>query len=626
MKFDATRNTFLPGKNYSRVLMQQGRVQLDADWNEQAAIELGFIRQLGADLIGAHGGPVAGGDPPDNAQPAFSVVTFEDTDFTPKAADFLMIPGRYYVDGIPCTNATSSTIVAGYPRSAVAGQITVFTWTLDEIPFQTGQYAWLYCAAPGTTLKPVLVQITAADYANRILTVAGDISTFTNDPNAPNGHFLRRAPTYMTQPDYPAPPLTNDSYQVYLDVWEREVICAQDDSMREVALGGPDTAARARIVAQVKVLPQINGVADMCPTPWELASMLQPPNRGCLAARAKPVQASSDPCTIAPDAMYRGPENQLYRVEIHTGTDASGDSTLATFKWSRENGAVVFPIAAVADPTFTLGTLGRDDRFSLTEGDWVEVVDDDYIALGTPAPLRQVQSIDRVRMTVVLSGNAGGATGTIATKHPMLRRWDQKAGDPGQQGLTLGADNAALIFPQSKAQRTGKLLNIDVEGQGLQGRLAAMSLTSTWFELEDGVQIQFTVPPQSKTAVPQFRTGDYWLIPARVATGNVEWPTETIPGNPTTPIAMLPHGPVHHYAPIAGIKVSDNTVDIEHDCTVVFGIFNGALSFTQSGEAYTPNWSEMVLTAPTEQNAPEVAKPKPVKKQAAAKADDTAKK
>ena len=38
MKGDFSRITFDPKKHYSRVLMQQGRVQLDADWNEQAAI------------------------------------------------------------------------------------------------------------------------------------------------------------------------------------------------------------------------------------------------------------------------------------------------------------------------------------------------------------------------------------------------------------------------------------------------------------------------------------------------------------------------------------------------------------------------------------------------------------
>src|SRR5512146_2219267 len=57
MRGDFTRNTFDPGKHYSRVLMQQGRVQLDADWNEQAAIFTHFLRALARDLIGPYGAP-----------------------------------------------------------------------------------------------------------------------------------------------------------------------------------------------------------------------------------------------------------------------------------------------------------------------------------------------------------------------------------------------------------------------------------------------------------------------------------------------------------------------------------------------------------------------------------------
>ena len=50
MKGDFSRNTFDPGNHYSAVLMQQGRVQVDADWNEQAAIGLHYLRRLAADL------------------------------------------------------------------------------------------------------------------------------------------------------------------------------------------------------------------------------------------------------------------------------------------------------------------------------------------------------------------------------------------------------------------------------------------------------------------------------------------------------------------------------------------------------------------------------------------------
>ena len=44
MKADLTRDTFHPLKHYLRVLTQQGRVQLDADSNEQTAITLRYMR------------------------------------------------------------------------------------------------------------------------------------------------------------------------------------------------------------------------------------------------------------------------------------------------------------------------------------------------------------------------------------------------------------------------------------------------------------------------------------------------------------------------------------------------------------------------------------------------------
>ena len=60
-----------------------------------------------------------------------------------------------------------------------------------------------------------------------------------------------------------------------------------------------------------------------------------------------------------------------------------------------------------------------------------------------------------------------------------------------------------------------------------------------WLALEDGIQIQF----QPGGA---YRTGDYWLIPARTETGDVQWPRD---GN--GPVARPPDGIEHHYAPLA---------------------------------------------------------------------------
>jgi hypothetical protein len=180
-----------------------------------------------------------------------------------------------------------------------------------------------------------------------------------------------------------------------------------------------------------------------------------------------------------------------------------------------------------------LENLGRDDRFGLNENDWVEVQDDDSVLQGTAGTLLQVQSIDSGNLTVTLAGVPSSNVGRTASKHPLLRRWDQSSGDPAQGGLQLGTDNAALI----------------VEGE-------------SWLSLEDGIQIQFQ--PASGSTPNQYRTGDYWLIPARTAIANVEWPTE-----PNGAIALPLNGVEHHYAPLALVQISEAGIVVNTSCQKV---------------------------------------------------------
>src|ERR1051326_2030209 len=470
--------------------MQQGRVQLDADWNEQASILLRYQQVLAADLIGPHGGPVHN-------------CGFVVNDFSTASAvngDFRLSSGHYYVDGILCEIDPQPVAVAMVVATpAQPKQIVVASWSVDDLAFAKGQYVELF-APPNKTLLATVADINQSESK---LTLDQDVSAF-------KPVSLRRVTTYRGQSDLPDPgALPAGKQVVYLDVWERLITYVEDDSIREVALNGSDTSARSRFVCQVKV-------TDVRADGTDPTTLLDPPNRGFLRARSAKAAASTDPCTISPNARYRGPQNQLYRVEIHTGGSlASSGSAVPTFKWSRENGAVVFPIVRSAgDSAFVLESLGRDDRFGLAEGDWVEIQDDDSVLLNRADKLLEVQSIDRSTMTVTLSGASGSKTGATPAKHPLLRRWDQKFDDPTEGGLEKGADNAALI----------------VEGDD-------------WLDLENGVQIQFPAPTAGQPPA-QYRTGDYWLIPARVATGDVEWPTvavlDSTPNQVQSPVALPP--------------------------------------------------------------------------------------
>ncbi len=52
MHGDFSRITFRPDELFTRVLMQQGRPQLDADFNELMSIVLHWQRELAKDMIG----------------------------------------------------------------------------------------------------------------------------------------------------------------------------------------------------------------------------------------------------------------------------------------------------------------------------------------------------------------------------------------------------------------------------------------------------------------------------------------------------------------------------------------------------------------------------------------------
>jgi hypothetical protein len=454
MKGDFTRDTFDPAKHFTRVLMQQGRVQLDADWNEQGAILLHYLQALATDLIGPFGGPEGicafglfanSADPKKNLQLSNSEKERLTKDL--EKGDFLIGKGRYYVDGLLCENE--------------------------------------------------------------------DHVRYTGQPNPPAI----------------ATPLKADSdfYLVYLDVWEHHITYLEDEnssSIREVALGGLDTATRAKIVWQVKAwtgkppegtkAPNV----DQLNTNWKAwLKFFDPENRGQLKVEVKAGTDLAKPCLTQPDARYRGAENQLYRVEIHQGGKAVKAGKRATFKWSRENGSVVFPIDDINEDVIKLGHLGRDGRLGLKVGDWVEIVSDKMVLRGQVAPMVQVDSIEPVDFTVQIKPREALAAFDHKKETLLLRRWDHKG---------------------------------DVTGDGAV--LLTESLTD-WVALEDGLQIQFQ--PDG-----EYRSGDYWLIPARTLTGDVEWPKDK-----EGPQSRPPHGIEHHYAPLAVIRrKAETAIDEIEDC------------------------------------------------------------
>jgi hypothetical protein len=443
---DLSRWIFRPDQHYSRVVVQQGRVSLDADANAQASILLHYLRALAADLIGEFGGP--------SDDWGFQITFPEGS----QGQTLSIGPGHYYVDG-------------------------------------------LLCEAEGTL---------AFDYSQQ--------------------------PDVYGSP----PPLPDVPYLVWLKVWERYISAVEDPDVREIALGlnGPDTTGRTRVVWQVlassvakDVIPP-QRAQDFYGTDGAWAGIEQDlfaEPTGMLMAQAIQAQPSADACTLSPASGYRGPENQLYRVEIHRdGTAPTPAGGLPpTFEWSRENGSVILAITGISGGIVSVTTLGRDPELSVDVGNYVEIVDDAYASQGQPGPIARyaeplhlVTAVDPVNLTVTLDQAPATSVGQDPSLHPYLRRWDQDKVLVTKAGITTidSTDQAIDIVTTADGQ---------------------------WIDLEDGVQVQFSAGT--------YRAGDYWLIPARVITGDVEWPTDG-QGNA---LPLPPEGIRYHVAPLALVTDPD---------------------------------------------------------------------
>jgi len=433
MKGDFTRNTFDRARHYSGVRMQQGRVQLDADWNEQRDIEAYRSHVTHRDVIGYCGGP-QGRDADGNDLAGFGISASGD--------DLLVGAGRYYVNGL---------LVENEAEVSIGGQ-----------------------------------------------------------PDLPGYD--------------PIPDLEAGVYLAYLDVWERHITALEDDAIREVALGGPDTATRTRALAQVRLerLGEPGEVVDCS----AFGPDWVPPGAagsGRLAARSEPGGDADNPCIVPPNAGYRRLENQLYRVEIHTG----GAPGVATFKWSRENGSIVSRWESQDGDNLGVSSVGKDQLLRFSDGDWVELSDDTRDLRGRPGVLVRLQQVEGNVLTIDASTiqdpddpTAGSVDLADFPLNPKIRRWESE-----------GAES----------------VEIPVENDG-------------WLELEDGVWVHFQ-------AGGVYHTGDYWTIPARTALGDVQWPDDEASGEPAF---QLRHGIAHSYCPLAIGEFSANGWGDLNDCRKTF--------------------------------------------------------
>ncbi len=449
MQGDFSRLTFDPRKHYRGVRMQQGRVQLDADWNEQIDILNYYFETQLKDILGSSGAPlgtagfqIAIDDNDGNAQ------VHQQQQEEQSLPDFSISRGHYYVDGILCENE-----------------------------------------------QDVL---------------------FSSQPYFPKA----RTPSEL-----------KERCLVYFDVWQRHITAFEDSSLREIALGGIDTTTRIQTIWQVKVLPITHEHSqhvlargghvtyeEVVELPEWHELVQRHDKKGRLAARH-----------VTNSSML---DNQLYRVEIHHVHDGK-----ATFKWSRENGSIVFDVEKIlsyekteddmARCVITVSDLGRD-LTQLQKGDWVEFVYDETVLHGYTLPIYQVTNVpDATERELTLVGQYAQKLEKLIQQDSekpgtlLIRRWDHSRANAHASGTSLVKEN-------------------------------------TWIDLEHGIQVNFSTSGA-------YNVGDYWLLPTRTLLNDIEWPFDA-----SGPLSLPPRGIRHHYCPLALLHLHKENWTVAKDVRRLF--------------------------------------------------------
>ncbi len=135
---------------------------------------------------------------------------------------------------------------------------------------------------------------------------------------------------------------------VYLEAWQQPVTAVEDDELREVALGGPDTSVRVRTMRRVRVLPDI--ISEDCGAAWTaltnslggVSAENERLNDTTLTVGYEPNNGpATNLCSPSAQAGYLGAENQAIRVEI-----GSGGKTLL---WGYDNVSPLYRVQVTND-------------------------------------------------------------------------------------------------------------------------------------------------------------------------------------------------------------------------------------------------------------------------------------
>lgn len=438
MSSDRARVSYDPGRHWRGVINQQGRVTLEADWNEAAAIAAESERAQLVDVVGPSGTPDDG----------------------------------YRVD------------VAG------TGDLTI-------------RHGTMYVGGERMLLDGDLDYADQPDWVDN----AGD--PLWTEPAAPDGDEA-----------------------VWLFLREQEVGAVEDPALLDVALGGPDTSQRLRILQRVvrsatREDSCAGALGDLEKGWAEQGLTFDPETMRLESASTLHVsfqEVATGPTLCEPFAQggYLGAENQLIRVQV-ASVDGSGAPTLV---WGFDNAYFTYRISdavvhgAAGTTTLTLASAPVDSFHQPATGQAVEV-------LRAAAHLTQD--------TGAADDYVAAATGVVTTCETAYNP------DEGTVAISTALDADTTASP---------LLFLRVWQETIPAAAGAVALGDT------GIQV--TLASGSGT----FHVGDYWQFAVRPAT-----PSQVSPVYPERILdaPQPPDGPRLWACPLAVIAWADGAGTVT-DC------------------------------------------------------------
>lgn len=443
MSSDRSRTSDDLPRQYKAVVMQQGRVILDRDFNALQEIVDGLASANALEAIGPCGTSDNGFEitiPGSNTSSSPSAST-------PLPPDFLIAPGTMYVGG--------QRVVLPPPGP------------------------WSYFQQPGWD-DPL-------------------------DPQPPTGS-----------------PTPSSTEYVYLHVYEQEVGAVEDPDLLDVALGGPDTTQRVRLMSRVHRTPSLGtdsatalgrALSDLekkglvlDPSTMRLRRLVQ------LQVSLETEPPSSSPCDSVVKGGYLGPDNQLIRIQLADNPTGTGPSLV----WGYDNASFIY-------------------RVQLTDPQSVQLLQfpvDDFHA---PQP-RQV--VEVLRSALSLDGAAGAAARPATARHVA-----RPTGFLTTVSEYNRANNSVTLSSPVPSSFTGDKNPLFLRvWQGQQAFTPSQPLTLIDPVSQLPLGIQVTITGSTGGVVSR---GAFWMIAVRPGTPQAIYP-ERFLNSP-----QAPDGPREWFCPLA---------------------------------------------------------------------------